>query len=75
MMKQQQLAMEQMGIHPGLAAMGLNAGQGNIMGMPGGMGPMPGGMGPSSNPMDMLQMQQFQQMQSMFSQMGLQPPQ
>lgn len=32
------------------------------------------GMGQSNNPMELLQMQQMEQMQAMFSQMGLQPP-
>lgn len=62
-MKQQQAMMSQMG------------GQG-MMGPPGMMPnqPMMPGLGASTNPMDMLQAQQMQQMQAMFGQMGLQPP-
>jgi hypothetical protein len=66
MMKQQE-QMISMGMHPGMAALGLNHGQNMMMGQP--------GMGQATNPMDMLQMQQLQQMQSMFNQMGLHPPQ
>ena len=68
-MKQQQALMQQMsaqgmppGMMPGLGGPGMGA-----------PNTMPG-MGQSSNPMDMLQMQQLQQMQAIFSQMGMQPP-
>jgi len=47
-----------------------------MMMMPPGMTP-PQGLGlpgQSTNPMDMLQMQQLEQMQQMFAQMGIQPP-
>lgn len=66
MMKQQQAYLQQMGaqgIPPGLMP-GMGQGQ---------QGMMPG-LNQSSNPMEMLQRQQMEQMQAMFGQMGLQPP-
>jgi hypothetical protein len=58
--KQQEQAMQSTGMSPGLAAMGFPQ---NSAG---------GGFGPNSNPMEVLQMQQLQQFQSMFGGMGFQ---